>query len=104
MNIGRVITRKLPPLTAIKNICNNVSQIVRGAVEIVPIIGNLTVYIVDKIRIKVIEDQINQEIQTVGKVGREYYANGRLVCKVSLTYSYKDNFDYMYFHGARFRC
>lgn len=98
-NIAKTIFFQQSFVKACKNLGHNIVQIVRGVVEIVPIFGNLTIYTIDQIRIKVIEHQINQKTQN--HEWRAYYANGRLVCSGVLD-SYQNDFNFMCMVGARF--
>lgn len=88
------------PVTTFVNLKNSTWQILRGAIEIVPIIGNLTIYNIDRIRIKMIERHINQHLENKPDT-RNYYANGRVVFYSSLG-SYDQDFNFMGRCGARF--
>ncbi len=99
-NIAMAIFLQQSPIESFKNLGNNIAQIVRGVVEIVPILGNLTIYTIDQIRIKVIEYQIKQKSQN--QETREYYANGRLVSEGGIIDSYQQDFSFMCQAGVRF--
>ncbi len=50
------------PSAASKSMSSNLLGIARGAIELVPIVGNLAIYAIDQIRIKAIERRVSQQL------------------------------------------
>lgn len=98
-NIAKTVFLQQSLSTTVNSLGNNVTQIVRGAVEMVPIIGNLTMYQIDQMRIKSIENQICQN--SIYRGDRSYYANGVEVCSGAID-SYDADVAFMCMGGARF--
>lgn len=60
-NLALLILCQKNPLQAVRDITNNIIMIARGAVEMVPLAGNLIMFTIDKIRIAIIESQLKKE-------------------------------------------
>jgi hypothetical protein len=103
INVAATILLQQPIRTGLKNIGHNIGQIARGATEIVPVVGNLAVYYVDRLRIRMIEAQINSETQVEKPGTRNYYANGVVVTHGTNDLSYDEEISFMCQGGARFR-
>ncbi len=60
-NLGSMLLMDQSPMKSFRYITNNTYMILRGAVELVPVAGNLTLFVIDQIRIKIIERQVQKE-------------------------------------------
>lgn len=98
-NIAKTVFLQQSPLKTANNLGKNVTQIARGAVEMVPIIGNLAMYQIDQMRIQSIESQISQNPTFRGD--RSYYANGMRISSGVID-SYDADISFMCMAGARF--
>ncbi len=75
------------PRAALGAMCGNLSGIAMGAIELVPVVGNLAIYAIDDVRIALIESRLDEQYPDKrdgagnDSAKRIYYANGRYVCE-----------------------
>ncbi len=99
-NVGLTIQGRQSLFTTGQKLGWNVVLILRGALELIPFAGNLIIYSIDQIRVKIIELRINQDVEGQKDI-RNYYANGRSICSGTNKNSIDDDFKFMYQVGLK---
>lgn len=99
-DLFKTIIFRHPPLWTAKKIIKNVKYIVRGSIEMVPLVGNIIVYAHDRLKIQRIEKEIEKEYgDKTDLIG--FFANGKNVL-TSVDGSFRECFSFMCQGGARF--